>query len=76
MIDHAEQGGRTTLVLRKAAREGAGGGLGPQFPGKGRHHVILYTGNLNIMKSPNVTLRILGNVNTHFSRFDTIQNYR
>ena len=35
VIDHAEKGGRTTLVLRKAAKEGAGGGLGPQFPGKG-----------------------------------------
>ena len=40
VIDHAEKGGRTTLVLRKAAKEGAGGGLGPQFPGKGKHHVF------------------------------------
>lgn len=35
MIDHAEQRGRNTYALRKAAREGAGGGLGPVFPGKG-----------------------------------------
>ena len=35
VIDHCEQGGRNTIPLHNAAREGAGGGLGPQFPGKG-----------------------------------------
>nr|KAG5693818.1 hypothetical protein BaRGS_004426 [Batillaria attramentaria] len=35
VIDHCEKGGRNTYPLRKAAKEGAGGGLGPVFPGKG-----------------------------------------
>ena len=35
MIDHAHRGGRNVYPLQKAAREGAGGGLGPVFPGKG-----------------------------------------
>lgn len=35
VIDHCEQGGRNVYPLRKAAKEGAGGGLGPVFPGKG-----------------------------------------
>jgi len=35
VIDHCKQGGRNTYPLERAAREGAGGGLGPQFPGKG-----------------------------------------
>jgi hypothetical protein len=35
VIDHCEKGGRNTIPLKKAAREGAGGGLGPVFPGKG-----------------------------------------
>lgn len=35
VIDHCEQGGRNTYPLRKAAKEGSGGGLGPVFPGKG-----------------------------------------
>ena len=35
MIDHCRDGGRNVFPLEKAAREGAGGGLGPQFPGKG-----------------------------------------
>uniref|UniRef100_A0A1I8FFN0 TPH domain-containing protein n=1 Tax=Macrostomum lignano TaxID=282301 RepID=A0A1I8FFN0_9PLAT len=32
VIDHCERGGRNTLPLRKAAKAGAGGGLGPQLP--------------------------------------------
>lgn len=35
VIDHCHRGGRNTYPLRRAAREGAGGGLGPVFPGKG-----------------------------------------
>lgn len=35
VIDHCEKGGRNTFPLHKAAQEGAGGGLGPTFPGKG-----------------------------------------
>ncbi|XP_005104825.1 coiled-coil domain-containing protein 173 isoform X2 [Aplysia californica] len=35
VIDHSKQGGRNVYPLEKAAREGAGGGLGPTFPGKG-----------------------------------------
>jgi len=35
VIDHCEKGGRNVYPLRKAAQEGAGGGLGPVFPGKG-----------------------------------------
>ncbi|KAL8587022.1 hypothetical protein ACOMHN_023412 [Nucella lapillus] len=35
VIDHCEQNGRNVIPLRKAATEGAGGGLGPVFPGKG-----------------------------------------
>lgn len=35
VIDHCKQGGRNVYPLERAAREGAGGGLGPQFPGKG-----------------------------------------
>lgn len=35
VIDHCKAGGRNVYPLEKAAREGAGGGLGPQFPGKG-----------------------------------------
>ena len=35
VIDHCDRGGRNTIPLRKAAKEGAGGGLGPVFPGKG-----------------------------------------
>ncbi|XP_038057279.1 coiled-coil domain-containing protein 173-like [Patiria miniata] len=35
VIDHCEKGERNTYPLRKAAREGHGGGLGPVFEGKG-----------------------------------------
>ena len=35
MIKHCEDHGRNVFPLRKAAKAGAGGGLGPQFPGKG-----------------------------------------
>ncbi|XP_022099019.1 coiled-coil domain-containing protein 173-like [Acanthaster planci] len=35
VIDHCEKGERNTYPLRKAAREGHGGGLGPVFDGKG-----------------------------------------
>ena len=35
VINDREQRGRNTIPLRKAAREGAGGGLGPVFPGRG-----------------------------------------
>ncbi|XP_033639467.1 coiled-coil domain-containing protein 173-like isoform X1 [Asterias rubens] len=35
VIDHCEEGQRNTYPLRKAAREGHGGGLGPVFEGKG-----------------------------------------
>lgn len=35
VIEHCEQNGRNVYPLRKAAKEGAGGGLGPVFPGKG-----------------------------------------
>lgn len=35
VIDHCEKNGRNVYPLRKAAQEGAGGGLGPVFPGKG-----------------------------------------
>jgi len=35
VIDHCEKGKRNTYALRRAAREGGGGGLGPTFPGKG-----------------------------------------
>ena len=35
VIDHCEKGGRNIYPLRKAAREGTGGGLGPVFLGKG-----------------------------------------
>lgn len=35
VIQHCEQGGRNVYPLQKAAKEGAGGGLGPVFPGKG-----------------------------------------
>jgi len=35
VIDHCKQGGRNVYPLERAAKEGAGGGLGPQFPGKG-----------------------------------------
>lgn len=35
VISHCKQGGRNVYPLERAAKEGAGGGLGPQFPGKG-----------------------------------------
>ena len=35
VIDHCKKGGRNTYPLQQAAKEGAGGGLGPVFPGKG-----------------------------------------
>lgn len=35
VIDHCREGGRNVYPLEKAAKEGAGGGLGPTFPGKG-----------------------------------------
>lgn len=35
VIDNSERRGRKTLPLHRAAREGAGGGLGPVFPGRG-----------------------------------------
>jgi hypothetical protein len=35
VIQHAEENGRNTYPLRKAARAGAGGGLGPQFLERG-----------------------------------------
>ena len=35
VINHCEKGGRNVYPLRKAAKEGAGGGLGPVFPGRG-----------------------------------------
>ncbi|KAK7110491.1 cilia- and flagella- associated protein 210-like [Littorina saxatilis] len=35
VIKHSEDNGRNVYPLRKAAQEGAGGGLGPVFPGKG-----------------------------------------
>lgn len=35
VIEHCEKNGRNVYPLRKAAMEGAGGGLGPVFPGKG-----------------------------------------
>lgn len=35
VIEHCEKNGRNVYPLRKAAKEGAGGGLGPVFPGKG-----------------------------------------
>ncbi|RUS71231.1 hypothetical protein EGW08_021012 [Elysia chlorotica] len=35
VIDHCKEGGRNVYPLQKAAKEGAGGGLGPTFPGKG-----------------------------------------
>lgn len=35
VIDDSERRGRKTLPLHRAAREGAGGGLGPVFPGRG-----------------------------------------
>ncbi|CAL1540031.1 unnamed protein product [Lymnaea stagnalis] len=35
VIDHCRQGGRNVYPLEKAAVMGAGGGLGPTFPGKG-----------------------------------------
>lgn len=35
VIDNSERRGRNTVPLKKAAREGAGGGLGSVFPGRG-----------------------------------------
>ena len=35
VINHCKEGGRNVYPLEKAAKEGAGGGLGPTFPGKG-----------------------------------------
>ncbi|XP_041365324.1 coiled-coil domain-containing protein 173-like [Gigantopelta aegis] len=35
VIKHCQEGGRNVYPLKKAAKEGAGGGLGPVFPGKG-----------------------------------------
>lgn len=35
VIDHCEEGGRNVYPLKKAAREGHGGGHGPVFDGKG-----------------------------------------
>lgn len=35
VITHCKSRGRNTIPLKKAAREGMGGGLGPVFPGKG-----------------------------------------
>ncbi|XP_046568387.1 coiled-coil domain-containing protein 173-like [Haliotis rubra] len=35
VIDHCEKGGRNVYPLRKAAKQGAGGGAGPIFAGKG-----------------------------------------
>lgn len=35
VIDHCEKGGRNVYPLRKAAKNGAGGGKGPVFEGKG-----------------------------------------
>ena len=35
VIDHARKGGRNLYPLEHAAKSGAGGGLGPIFPGKG-----------------------------------------
>ncbi|ESP01910.1 hypothetical protein LOTGIDRAFT_225029 [Lottia gigantea] len=35
VIKHCEEGGRNTIPLKKAARQGAGGGCGPIFAGKG-----------------------------------------
>ena len=35
VITYADENGRPTHMLKRAAKEGAGGGLGPIFPGKG-----------------------------------------
>ena len=34
VIDHCKSRGRNVYPLKKATKEGSGGGLGPVFPGK------------------------------------------
>ena len=41
VIDHADRGGRNTIPLKKAAREGAGGGLG-EWAEKEQKFTIVY----------------------------------
>ena len=42
VITYADENGRPTHMLKRAAKEGAGGGLGPIFPGKGLCIVTSY----------------------------------
>jgi len=53
VIDHCEKSGRNTIPLKKAAREGAGGGLGPVFPGKGGIRPSYMTSDQSGVQMPN-----------------------
>ncbi|PAA49695.1 hypothetical protein BOX15_Mlig017876g2 [Macrostomum lignano] len=53
VIDHCERGGRNTLPLRKAAKAGAGGGLGPQLPGRGGIRPSYQTADKRGIQLPN-----------------------
>lgn len=73
VIDHCEKGGRNTYPLKKAARAGAGGGLGPQFPGKAGVRPSYQTADNQGVQLPNykrdstdkVKETINGDGNTH-----------
>ncbi len=53
VIDHCQKGGRNVYPLRKAALEGAGGGLGPVFPGKGGVRPSYMTSDQTGVQMPN-----------------------
>lgn len=53
VIDHCERGGRNTLPLRRAAKAGAGGGLGPQLPGRGGIRPSYQTADQRAVQLPN-----------------------
>lgn len=53
VIEHCERSGRNTIPLKKAAREGAGGGLGPVFPGKGGIRPSYMTSDQSGVQMPN-----------------------
>ena len=42
VINYADENGRPTHMLKRAANAGAGGGLGPIFPGKGSHKHFVF----------------------------------
>ncbi|XP_074659514.1 cilia- and flagella- associated protein 210-like [Tubulanus polymorphus] len=53
VIDHCRKGGRNLYPLKKAAKAGCGGGLGPQFPGKGGIRPSYMVADLSGVQLPN-----------------------